>query len=105
MPTYDYVCRKCHKEMEIFQSMLDKPLTKCPECGKNGLQRQIGAGAGIIFKGSGFYCTDYRSDSYQKAAKKDKSAASSSNGKSDSGKDSKKDSKPKSSEKATASAS
>ena len=107
MPTYDYVCRKCHAEMEIFQSMLDEPLTKCPECGKNGLQRQIGTGAGIIFKGSGFYCTDYRSDSYQKGAEKDKSAvltssSSSSDSKKDSKKDSKPDSKPKAAEKKAA---
>lgn len=76
MPTYEYVCDACDHEMEEFQSMTAKPLRKCPSCGKNKLRRLIGTGAGIIFKGSGFYETDYRSDSYKNAAKKDKEAAS-----------------------------
>ena len=78
MPTYDYVCDNCGHEFEEFQMMSAKPLKKCPECGKMQLRRLIGAGAGVIFKGSGFYETDYRSDSYskdQKAAKSAKSAA------------------------------
>ena len=72
MPTYDYACQKCGHTFEEFQSITAKPLRKCPECGKMSLKRLIGAGAGIIFKGSGFYQTDYRSDSYKNAATKDK---------------------------------
>jgi len=60
MPTYEYECDACGHTMEAFQSMSDKPLRKCPKCGKLKLQRLIGAGAGIIFKGSGFYETDYK---------------------------------------------
>ena len=60
MPTYEYECERCGHTMEAFQSMTDKPLRKCPKCGKLKLQRLIGAGAGIIFKGSGFYETDYK---------------------------------------------
>jgi putative FmdB family regulatory protein len=71
MPTYDYACEKCGHQFDEFQSITAKPLRKCPECGKMGLKRLIGAGAGIIFKGSGFYQTDYRSDSYKNAATKD----------------------------------
>ena len=78
MPTYDYVCSSCNHELEIFQSISSSPKRKCPECGRHTLKRQIGSGAGIIFKGSGFYETDYRSAEYQKAAKADKEAASSS---------------------------
>lgn len=62
MPTYEYVCRTCGYEMEAFQSMKDDPLTDCPECGRSALKRLIGRGAGIIFKGSGFYETDYKSN-------------------------------------------
>ncbi len=69
MPTYDYVCQSCGHALEIFQSMSEGPKRKCPECGQLKLQRQIGAGAGILFKGSGFYETDYRSESYAKGAK------------------------------------
>jgi putative FmdB family regulatory protein len=62
MPTYDYVCSKCDSEFEAFQSMKDAPLTTCPECGKKGgVKRKIGGGAGLIFKGTGFYITDYKS--------------------------------------------
>ena len=71
MPTYDYACQKCGHEFEEFQAITAKPLRKCPECGKLALKRLIGTGAGIIFKGSGFYQTDYRSDSYKQGAKKD----------------------------------
>jgi putative FmdB family regulatory protein len=60
MPTYDYKCEKCGHAMEAFQSIMDNPLKKCPKCGKNGLKRQMGSGGALIFKGSGFYCTDYR---------------------------------------------
>ncbi len=72
MPTYDYACEKCGHTFEEFQSITAKSLRKCPACGKMALKRLIGAGAGIIFKGSGFYETDYRSDSYKSAATKEK---------------------------------
>ncbi len=74
MPTYDYVCENCGHAFEEFQMMSAKPLRKCPECGKQKLRRLIGTGAGVIFKGGGFYETDYRSDSYQKEAKADQPA-------------------------------
>ena len=67
MPTYEYICDSCQHHFEKFQSIKARPIRKCPECGKHSVQRLIGAGAGIIFKGSGFYETDYRSDSYKKA--------------------------------------
>lgn len=60
MPTYEYVCTKCGHEMEAFQSMKDAPLKQCPDCKKAGLKRKVGGGAGLIFKGSGFYITDYK---------------------------------------------
>ena len=72
MPTYDYSCDACHHQFELFQSITAKPEKKCPKCKKNKLRRLFGAGAGIMFKGSGFYQTDYRSDSYKKAAEADK---------------------------------
>ncbi len=72
MPTYEYVCRGCGDQIERFQSITAKPLRKCPKCGKLKLRRLIGTGAGIIFKGSGFYETDYRSESYKKAAESEK---------------------------------
>ena len=82
MPTYDYRCGECEHEWEVFQSITSKPKRKCPECGKLKAKRMIGPGAGVIFKGSGFYQTDYRSSSYKKgaeAAKSAKEAASKSN--------------------------
>ena len=75
MPTYDYVCDACNHEFELFQSMTDRVKRKCPKCGKPRLKRLIGTGAGVIFKGSGFHETDYRSDSYKKAAEAEKKAA------------------------------
>ena len=72
MPTYEYECDACHHEFEEFQYISADPLTKCPECGKKKLRRLFGTGAAIMFKGSGFYETDYRSDSYKKAADADK---------------------------------
>jgi putative FmdB family regulatory protein len=75
MPTYDYVCDACDHQFELFHSIKDEPKRKCPKCGKNKLRRLIGPGAAIVFKGSGFYETDYRSDSYKKGAAADKSAA------------------------------
>ena len=73
MPTYDYTCKSCGHTLELFQQMTDKPIKKCPQCGTNKLQRQIGGGAGIIFKGSGFYATDYRKGSPSKDSKDSKS--------------------------------
>jgi putative FmdB family regulatory protein len=70
MPTYDYKCQACGHEFEIFQQMSDAIKKKCPECAKLKLKRLIGAGSGVMFKGSGFYETDYRSESYKKDAKK-----------------------------------
>lgn len=75
MPTYDYRCTACAHEFELFQSMRDPVKRKCPECGRSALERLIGTGAAILFKGSGFYETDYRSESYKKAADADKPAA------------------------------
>ena len=60
MPTYDYVCRKCEHRFEQYQSMTEARLVKCPQCGRESLERLIGSGAGILFKGSGFYETDYK---------------------------------------------
>ena len=76
MPTYEYECQKCHKPHEAYQSITAKALTKCPKCGGR-LKRLMGSGSGFLFKGSGFYITDYRSKSYQDAKKKDQPASSS----------------------------
>lgn len=72
MPTYDYKCDACDHEFELFQSITDSVKCKCPECGRLKLRRLLGTGAAIVFKGSGFYQTDYRSESYKKAAEADK---------------------------------
>ena len=79
MPTYDYVCEKCGHQFELVQSMTEKYLTVCLKAhcpqkrwGKGRVKRQMGLGAGLIFKGSGFYITDYRSEKYKEAAKNDK---------------------------------
>jgi len=85
MPTYDYKCDACDHAWELFQSIKAEPEKKCPASGKKKARRLIGAGAGLIFKGSGFYLTDYRSKSYKDAAKADKSAGDSASAKSDSG--------------------
>ncbi|WP_437223804.1 FmdB family zinc ribbon protein [Planctomicrobium sp. SH661] len=100
MPTYDYECASCHHTWELFQSIKAPAVKKCPECGKNQAKRVIGPGAGIIFKGSGFYITDYRSDSYKKAAAADtkSSEGSKSESKSEGSSSSAKKSKPKSKE-------
>jgi len=74
MPTYEYKCLECDHRFEAFQSMKDDPLESCPECEGN-VKKLISSGAGLIFKGSGFYITDYRGDGYKEAAKKDKEAA------------------------------
>lgn len=71
MPTYDYLCKACGHRFEEFQSMSSKPLKKCPVCAERKLDRLIGTGAGVIFKGSGFYGTDYRGSGYGSDAKKD----------------------------------
>src|SRR5688572_32383723 len=97
MTTYDYVCDACEHEFELFQSISEPLKRKCPECGKLKLRRLFGTGAAVVFKGSGFYQTDYRSESYKKAAEKDKPS-------SDSGEKSKSDgesAKTKPSDKAT----
>ena len=89
MPTYEYICDKCGHHFEKFQLMADPPLKTClkESCGqkrwgKGKVKKQISAGAGLIFKGSGFYITDYRSEGYKAAAKKDSNASSSSGGES-----------------------
>ena len=89
MPTYGYRCDACGHEFEIFQSIKAKTLRKCPECSKSKLQRLIGTGGAVIFKGGGFWQTDYRSESYKQGAEKDKKAAKESQG------DKKTDSTPK----------
>src|SRR5260221_9014624 len=75
MPTYDYECDACHHKFEEFQSMSDKHLKKCPKCKKSKLRRLFGTGAAVLFKGSGFYQTDYRSESYKSAAKAEQDSA------------------------------
>src|SRR5262245_36722078 len=98
MPTYDYACDACKHEFEQFESITAQPQKKCPKCKKNKLRRLFGAGGGLIFKGSGFYQTDYRPDSYKKAAEADKpkseSTDSSSKDSSSTKSESKADSKP-----------
>jgi len=92
MPTYEYHCQKCGQNFEFFQSMKDRPLRECPKeaCrlpkwGHGKVKRLLGTGAGLIFKGSGFYTTDYRSSSYQEGAKKDAPAPANSGGEKGSG--------------------
>src|SRR5215472_14471714 len=75
MPTYEYQCDACNHNFDEFQSFSEEPLKKCPKCGKKKLRRLFGTGAAILFKGSGFYETDYRSDSYKKAAKAEQDAS------------------------------
>ena len=89
MPTYEYKCGNCDHLMEIFQSITASPKKKCPECGKLKLQRLLGIGSGVIFKGGGFYETDYRSESYKKGAEGEKKASETK--KTDSEKETKKD--------------
>ena len=82
MPTYEYHCEKCNKDFELYQSMKDAPVTVCPkeQCrkktwGKGKVRRLLGTGAGLIFKGSGFYITDYRSEGYKESAKTEATAS------------------------------
>ena len=84
MPTYDYHCDACEHEFELFQSISESVKRKCPECGKRKLRRLFGTGAAVMFKGSGFYQTDYRSESYKKGAAAEKSASENNKGKGDS---------------------
>ena len=101
MPTYDYECDACGHTFELFQGINEPVQKKCPKCGKLRLRRLFGTGGAVVFKGSGFYQTDYRSDSYKKAAEKDKPASESksdskSDAKSESKSDTKTESKPSS---------
>jgi putative FmdB family regulatory protein len=95
MPTYEYRCPSCKHEFEKFQRMSDEPVAECPECGAKA-ERRLSGGAGLLFKGSGFYITDYRSDSYKNAAKSEKSESG--GGEKKSGGDSSSSSKPSKSE-------
>src|SRR3989449_11738648 len=101
MPTYEYSCQKCGQNFEAFQSMRDEPFRECPKdlCrlpkwGHGKVKRLLGTGAGLIFKGSGFYITDYRSDSYKEAAKKESGATTPASGDKKSGDGAAKESKP-----------
>lgn len=76
MPTYEYACPKCGHQFEQFQSMRDEPLKKCPQCKKAGLKRLVGGGAGLIFKGSGFYITDYKNKGMKKEGGESKAGES-----------------------------
>ena len=87
MPTYEYICEKCGHQFELFQSISASPLTVCPkercaqrQWGKGKVKRAISGGAGLLFKGSGFYITDYRSEKYKEAAKKEKTGSGSAGG-------------------------
>jgi len=82
MPTYDYRCEACGHELELFQSMTEAPKRKCPACGRLKLARIIGTGGGILFKGTGFYQTDYRSESYKQGKQAEKSAGAAGDSKS-----------------------
>ncbi len=109
MPTYDYECDACGHKMELFQGINDPVESKCPECKKKKLRRLFGTGAAIVFKGSGFYQTDYRSEGYKKAAAADKSSGDSSSSSESKSSDSKSseskssDAKPASESKSTSS--
>jgi len=81
MPTYEYECDACGHTFEKFQPITSRPVRLCPQCGKRKVRRLLGMGAGVIFKGSGFYQTDYRSESYKKGAEKEKSDAAGSDAK------------------------
>ncbi|MBZ0173345.1 MAG: zinc ribbon domain-containing protein [Phycisphaerales bacterium] len=107
MPTYEYRCKGCGHELEIFQPITAKPKRKCPECEKNSLERLISGGGAVLFKGSGFYETDYRSSDYKKKAEADKKTSepnseSKGDGKPDSKTEKKTESKPATSEKKSA---
>ena len=76
MPTYEYLCEACGHEFELFESIKAKPTNACPKCSKKKAQRRISGGAGLLFKGAGFYTTDYRSSSYKSSAKSDSTSSS-----------------------------
>ena len=80
MPTYDYECGSCEHSFELFQSITEPVKKKCPRCGRKSLRRLFGTGAAILFKGSGFYQTDYRSESYKKGADAEKKSADTGSG-------------------------
>jgi len=82
MPTYDYECAACGHKFEMFQSITEDPIRTCPKCKRRKARRLIGMGAGLLFKGSGFYITDYRSEGYKKAQKAETSSSSSPGGES-----------------------
>ena len=98
MPTYEYRCSNCGHEMEVFQSITARAKRKCPECEKNALERLISGGGAVIFKGSGFYETDYRSNAYKKKAEAEKKSASETKSEPDSKSEKKTESKPGKSE-------
>ena len=81
MPTYEYICENCGYEFEKFQPITARALRKCPDCGKSNLKRLVGTGSGIIFKGSGFYQTDYRTESYKEGEKSEKKVVDAGNSK------------------------
>src|SRR5688572_17107421 len=93
MPTYEYKCTACNHAFERFESIMAAPLKRCPECGKAKVKRLMGIGAGLIFKGSGFYITDYRDTSYKDKAKAESGASAEASGGSDSKSDAKSDGK------------
>ena len=95
MPTYDYECDACGHEFELFQQISEGVKKKCPDCGKLKLRRLFGTGAAVVFKGSGFYETDYRSDSYKKGAAKEKKSGEKKDKKSDTKSEKKAESKAK----------
>jgi putative FmdB family regulatory protein len=102
MPTYDYLCDACDHKFELFQSITEPVKKKCPECKKPKLRRLFGTGAAIMFKGSGFYITDYRSEGYKKRASEDKPASTNGSSESKSGGEAKSESKTAKSESPTA---
>jgi len=85
MPTYEYLCENCGYQFERFQSITARTIRKCPQCGKTNLKRLIGTGSGVIFKGSGFYQTDYRTESYKRGEKSEKGTTDTVTGKKETG--------------------
>ena len=96
MPTYEYRCESCGNEIEVLQSMKDAPLTKCPKCGKDTLKKMVSGGAGLIFKGSGFYLTDYKNKKTSESSSASKKPDSKSETKTETKTESKTESKPES---------